>query len=270
MIPKRTVRVEVGVAGLPGLSWTDPVQISFKVQRKSGKSANNATVDLWNLSDASLAALEIPDLVLRVYAGTLVPGLVYQGEIDRRGVQTKLAVPDRVTSIESGDGKIALRESPVSISLPPGSSSAQVFPFIFAALGGRGIVPGYVDPTLIPTVYPNGFAFVGRARDALTEVVSDLGADWTIQDQVLSIYRLGTTPPGAAVVVNPLTGLRGSPTRTDKGVAFETTLTPALRPGSAVSLQSIRTTGFYRITDVTHSGASDGSEWSTKAEAVPL
>lgn len=269
---ERIVEITVGLLGGVGRTYSD-VYSTFDVEIDKGSRPNKATVELYGLAESSIAWIEEAAAqrgVLIISAGERFPSVLYQGRIDRRGVSTRLSAPETITTIKAGDGRIAYREATYKASYPPGISTAQILPEILAQFSGSGVAVGYVDPSLVPVTYPSGWAFSGKARDALDEITSDLGGEWTIERGVLEIVREGAAAPGDAVVVSPATGLRGSVETTDKGIRGEITLTPSLRRGRPISVASKRATGFYRPTKVRHRGDQRGSTWVTEFEAVPL
>jgi len=259
----------VGPAGAPGIMWSD-LYIKFSVEKSKGKNPNKAKVELYNLSPASLQLLEMPNLVLRLFAGESVPSLLFQGDIGKRGIKTVITAPDQVTTIECGDARKATREASFTRSYPAGTPHTLILADLSATLALQGVVVGYVDPTLEPVTYAGGVTFCGKARTALDQLASDLGGEWSIQDGVLNLVSSGSPLPGAAVVISSLSGMRGSPERTNKGISVTTKLCPQIGCGKIVSVVSKLVTGFYRVTKVSHEGDSRGMSWDTKLEGVPL
>jgi hypothetical protein len=265
----RIVQVMVGPAGLPGLMWSE-VYIKFSVEKSKGKTPNKAKVELYNLAPSSLAFLEAPSLVLRLFAGESVPSLLFQGDIGKRQIKTAWNAPDQVTTIECGDARKATREASFNRSYPAGTPHTLILTDLCATLALQGVVVGYVDPALVPVTYAGGFYACGKARNSLSQLCDDLGAEWSIQDGILNIVAEGSPLPGAAVVISALSGMRGSPERTDKGISVATKLCPQIGCGRIVSVVSKVVTGFYRVTKASHEGDSRGMSWETKLEAVPL
>jgi hypothetical protein len=115
--------------------------------------------------------------------------------------------------------------------------------------------------------FPTGWAYVGKARGMLSELVHMTPLAWWMQQGAL-IYIMGPGElvPGNVPLLTPQSGLRGSPKRTDKGIEFEARFNPALAPGGGVSLQSLAVSGLYRVTTLTNEVDNWGPAWITKAK----
>lgn len=248
--------------------------MEVEVNQTRTKHPNDATASLWNLSPSSIQFLrDTPELTLQILAGEVVPSLLFRGDVKPRGIRVESSPPDVVTEIRAGAGRTQFQVARVSLSYPPGTVSTLILADILAQLAGSGLVTGFVDPTLVPYTYASGFSFVGFARDALDEVLTDMGATWTVTGGFLEVYGELGFVPDAAIVVSAETGLRTVPSRIDNGIAAETELSPGIRPGRTVSVVSLRDpslTGFYVVTKATHRAGSRGLLWSTEFEAKPL
>ena len=98
-----------------------------------------------------------------------------------------------------------------------------------------------------------------------------MGLTWSIQDcQMLFLgptQYVGTDP----VLLEPGTGLVGSPEAGEKGVvAARSLLQPDLLPGQRVQIKSAQVDGFFRIEKTVFSGDTRGGEWYADLECKPL
>jgi len=267
LIQPRLVEVRVGPMGLPGFVWRAPLHVRFEVDRGKNKSPNKGKVELFNLAPQSLALLEQPDLVVMLLAGETFPSLLFVGDLDPGSVSTSRQGVDQITTLEAADGRIAYRDRKVATSYPGPIVSSIILLDVVLSLG---LVLGYVAPTLMPKTFPTGWAFMGRARDALDELVDAMGGTWSIQDGILELNDPRLPQAGAAVVISQATGMRGAPERISSGVKASTKLNPGLRPGRIVSVVSRAVSGFYRCDRVTHVGESSGLVWESHVEGSPL
>jgi hypothetical protein len=265
----RIVEITVGTAGAPGRTWGTytpgqlPIRCAAKVDCTASSKPDQCTARIWNLSEASLRFLEMKDQVLIVRAGEGVASQIFAGDIPTGGVSSQKSGPDRVTEIK---GKVAGRkwaEATVSVSYPPGTSSAVP---LQDAVRAMGATIGYMG-AVPPVVMPGGFAFMGKARDLLDKAILTTPLAWWFQQGAL-IYIMGPGElvPGNVPLLTPTSGLRGSPKRTDKGIEFECRFNPAVRPGGGASLQSMAVTGLYRVNALTHEVDNWGPAWITKAK----
>lgn len=264
-LPQRIVKISVGPAGGQGRQWQNPLFIEFDVIRTTGRNPNKASVNIYNLTSDSRQWLEQPNQVLQILAGEGTPGQIFLGDIEKRGVTTKIQNEDTVITIKAADGRRKWRDSVFSKSYPPNISRDVVLNDVIAAIG---LPTGYIA-TLPAMQFAGGYASSGWARDILTDILYP-DAEWSIQDGSLQIILTGQGLPGNAVVINAQTGMIGSPTRTDKGVNVTTTLTRQIAPGGPVRIESRLFTGDLKVTKVQHKGNSKGLVWQTQVTGVPI
>jgi hypothetical protein len=261
----RIVRVAVGPPGGAGRQWSD-IFIEAEIEKTNASTPSKAEVKLHNLSIDSLLWLENPGLQIQVLAGEGVPSQLFLGDLDTKSVKTTISGVDQTTVINGQDGLRRIRNTTFSRSYPPGTSSNLILGDIIAAMG---LPIGYQPPSLPVIVYQNGWAFAGRIKHALTQVLASVAAFWFVRDGAL-IIMFGGPVPGNAVLISPATGMIGSPERTDSGVSAKVLLNPAITPGSLFTIQSYYIAGSYRVAKAVHRLDSHGQVWETDVEGVPL
>jgi len=150
--------------------------------------------------------------------------------------------------------------------------------------------------------YNAGFAFVGRARDAMDRVCANAGLEWSIQNRELQIIKSGGVFKQNAILLSPDTGLIGSPAQEAKtmteraasklgvtigqpgvrkttdidkdgniqeclqviGYKVKSLLQPIIEPGAYVQVKSDGIDGeFFRVEELTHVGDTHGNDWHT-------
>ncbi len=265
-IQPRILEVLAGPAGNAGLLFTrEDMEGSVKTFR--GSKPNEATVTIHNLSLDTIAQLEAPGTVLQIKAGEAVAGTLFIGDVVKRGVVTKNNQPNRSTTITARDGRRQYRDTTVSTAYPPNTPVATVVQDLLkqVTLPGVGLALG-IGSTYPPDIFPAGWAFQGRWRQALDEILIPRQFYWTIQGKVIYVLPQGGTAPGNVPLVSPATGLDGSPVRTDKGCNFKSKLNPAIIAGRGVQVTSQFFNGLYRAVNVTHEFSTDGMKWSTSAQ----
>jgi hypothetical protein len=261
IIPPRLVKVVVGPAAGLGRAFSEEY-MTFHVKRVKGSKPNEATITIANLSEFTIRYLEQPDQVLQLLAGEAAVGQLFAGTVISRGVVTKNDIPNRVTTIKAADGRRVWRDTTYSASYPPGTAVNVVVADLIAA---SGLPLGHLDP--IPTLqFSAGWAYSGRWRGALAEVLLPLGYYYTIQDQALYVLNGTLIAPGNVPVITPQTGLIGSPMRTKKGVNVNVVLNPTIRPAWGLQLKSEFFDGLYRVDVCEHRGDTDGMTWQTSAQ----
>jgi len=262
----RVCSVTIGPPGGFGRTWSD-LRTTFKIERTSRIKPNQATISLYNLDPVSRSIVETTGSFVTLLAGYgKVPSLIFRGDISKRGVLVERQGPDRVVTLEAGDGELSWGSVRLDTTFGPGTDNATILARILVAMG-LGLGPGSALP---PVVYGSGVSFFGFAHSALIQICADAGVSPTIQDGQLYLLAPGQTTSETAALLSPETGLIGSPTATKKGINARSLLNPALRPGRFVALISAAYQGFYKIDKVDHIGDTHGGDWTSVIEAVPV
>lgn len=261
----RRVRLEIGPPGKAGRSWTD-LRVNWSVEKTDKKRPNKSKVQVYNLNGDSRGFVEGEGLAVRLFAGLEEdPPLIFSGAIDE--VEHQWADRDIVTVIEARDGSVAWSTAALETWEPP-LDTARLLERLASAMGvGLRQVPAD-----LPNVdYPSGFSLTGAARDALSEVLTPIGASWSIQDGEIVVTLTNEPARTEAFLASPTTGLIGSPEKTKEGIKFTMLLNGRVRPTDLVRVESRKYTGFYVAKKVTHSGDSGWDDaFYTEVEASAL
>jgi hypothetical protein len=262
----RIASVTIGPPGGIGRTWSD-LRITFSVERNSRSKPNQATVTLYDLDPISRSIVETTGAFVTLLAGYgVIPGLIFRGDISKRGVIVSRSGPNRTVKIEAGDGELAWTSARLDTSFGPGTPNSTILAAILVAMG-LGIGPGVPLP---PVVYGSGVTFFGLANLALLRITSDAGVMFSIQDGLLVLLDPLSTTTETAALLSPATGLIGAPTATKNGINARSLLDPQMRPGRFISLLSETYQGFYKAVKVKHVGDTHGSDWTTSIEAKPV
>jgi hypothetical protein len=288
------------------------VHVRFAVSKSTGSEPNRGSVELFNLGpvnrrrisstirrtatalesatelalakiDARLAEPDPTQVTVRARQsycrleagyGTglsqLIEGQGAQIRSRRRG-------PTWSTTIEIGDSELQLTQAQCNKGFELNTPASVVVAYIATTLGLRLMKTSKVAE-LGDFGLSNGYAVVGRARDALTDMLSifvdDNAAppDWWVDDGELWITGRGEPLPGPPLVMAPTAvpgalQLLDSPEPLDEGgVATRTLLHPGIRPGfTAQIVGSSEAAGTYRIESVSHSGDNRGGAFESRA-----
>lgn len=266
----RVWQLTVGVPGRTGLRWEGRVEdgrpsveglaMDFSVVKSRKRSSNKAEITLWNLEPTSLGVLQTPGCEVRLVAGYAeAAGLVFEGQIAKRGVTISPERPQLKVKIEAGDGESALARVSAGISLDVGASYRDA---IRACCTDMGIKSGNLED--IPGIdrqFAGGFVAVGPTRDILTGLMRDLGCEYSVQNGALQGLAPRAARRETAVLLNPTSGLIGSPTKSKDGVEAKSLLQPSILPGSLIQIDAIDLKGIYVASEVTHAGSTRGGDW---------
>ena len=164
----------------------EALHISFSIEKSNAESPNDAKIQIWNLSDQNLRILETKDCVAELRAGyedsmtLLIVGTI-------TSVITTMENADRMTELTVVDGRVALRDTTISISLNGKVNTKEVYQRIAQAMGVSVV---FAKDLSFGTI-PNGFTYVGKAKNALQKIAKRCGHNWTIQNQVLQVTLPG-------------------------------------------------------------------------------
>lgn len=221
----REYELLVGEPGKDGLLIKD-LRVVFTLKLNHGKSPNEGTFRIYNLSRANMARLtNTINQVVQFRAGyTGQVGTLFVGDLAR--FEEQLDGVDRVAVLDVRDSLVAMRDSKTSLYYPAGTSGATALEAVAANFG----LPLKMKVDAADRQLPKGFGFTGRTRNALSELCQYLGLEWSAQQGEIMIINKGGTYSQDAVVLSPSSGLIGSPkpvtkTMTDKkagsaGVAY--------------------------------------------------
>lgn len=273
----RAVDVVVGKYRLVGLDC------SFEITKTIRGEPNTCSLKIWNLSAAQQSSLEqvaprrrwqTKGVPVRIEAGYGTErAVLWIGEL--RNVVTELEGEDRITSLDSGDGYLAIQNTRVNLSYGPMTKVDTVFAALAAKLAAAGIAVNGVDAKLFSITgmgkfYPHGTVLSGSVAQELTDFCRSAGLEWSIQDGVLEVLDRGQPKRGKAILLSsePNTGVIGSPSIDADGiVTVKTLLLPDLRVGGIVTLDCARIKGNFRVEKATWSGETGGDEWSITIQA---
>lgn len=263
----RRWRVVAGTPGEQAIEVTD-LRVVFKIERHHKPEPNAASVEVYNLGQASRARLSSAiekGLKASIEAG--YPGaypLIFDGKIAR--VWHRRNGPDWVSHLEAADGARELGEARISQSFRAGASMADVFRGITDKLGvGVGNALEQFQSGNFKrgmNAFVEGVVIKGTGTDVLEEMMAKAGLEYSVQHGQLVVTRPGEPLAGQAVVLSRDTGLVGSPEPGEKGLLrCKALIRPGLDPPRQIQLQSVSASGLYRIDRTVYDGDSHGGNW---------
>ena len=249
------------------------LHVCFSIEKSNAENPNDAKVQIWNLSTTNLKILETDDCIVELRAGYGDNiALVLVGNVTN--VITTLENGDRMTELTVVDGMAELRDTTISISLNGKVNSKEVYKKIANEMG-MSIV--FANDLSFKTM-PNGFTYVGKAKNALHKLATYCGHNWTIQNQVLQITRPGRAVSTKAYVLSSETGLINIPKRITTEVdgvkkhGWEVMylLNGVIGINDVVQLKSNVANGNFLVSKVTIDGDNLEGDWICTAELVDI
>lgn len=265
----RDVAVTVDTLRITGL------RLSFRIVKSLRPDPNTCELQIYNLSADSRKTLERRSVPVTIEAGYKgAREVIFKGDL-RDGFSSRSG-SDWITTLKAGDGETAYRTSRVNESLKPGAAIKDAVKKAVSSLKGLSVADALkrIDELTHrtgQTEHTNGTVLFGQSKDVLDEYMRAHGAEWSIQDGVLQILPNGSPSEEDAIVLNPASGLIGSPSTGDKGfIKCVSLLQPGLRPGRKFKLEADSLPGFYRVESVSHTGDTHGQPWYSELQGRPL
>lgn len=293
----RVYRLVVGKAGGTGLD-IEALRITFDISKSATSTPNTSKVTVYNVNPQHRAMLELPDTKLILYAGYVDDGgavLMHSGDVVYS--YTKREGSTFATELQLGDGHVALRDTMVTVSIPPGQSATSGIRTIAQELGASI----YMGKNVLDREFANGYSYYGPARTALTQLCAATGLEWSVQNGVLQVINRGGTTFRQALSITSDSGLIQSPERLREGAResavvvdqasaqkllqrktligqrlryngwkISSLLCPSLNPGDSLSLNPLdkKITHVYRVQKLSHRGDSQEGEWKTEMDLL--
>ncbi len=252
------------------------LHVSFSIEKSNAETANTAKVQIWNLSNANLSILEGKDCIVELKAGYgNSMALILAGNITF-AVTTQDGA-DRMTELEVVDGRVALRDTNVSISFNGAVDCKEVYQRFANQMG----ISVRFAKDLSFVRLPNGFSFVGKAAAGLKKLANCCGHSWSIQNQVLQITWPGRAISTQGYLLNSDSGLIGSPKRITvstggdnndsmTGWEIQYLLNGAIGVNDIVKIESRTANGYYLIHKLTIDGDNLEGDWLCTAQVLEI
>lgn len=274
----RQYRLTIGKAGGTGseigeTSKSQPValHVNFSIQKTDLEAQNTGRVTVWNLNKQHLAVLDEKDCALALKAGYGNRlALIFAGIVTNS--TTSLDGADVKTEIEVVDNLVEVRDTYVTISYT-GTVNWKTIMDDVANQMGVAVTYSYnaefVD-------IPNGFSFVGQAKEIMNKGCKCCGLVWSLQNGVMQVKKPGDVMSKEVYVLSADSGLLGIPARVTEAAAqgesepeigwdVEYFLNGAIHVDDYVKLESEKVSGYFRVYSIDITGDNVTGDWICKA-----
>ena len=288
---KRTYRLVAGLAGQSGFEIgeeTDQgraLHIKFDLEKTDVSSNNTGTISIWNLNDEHVSVLEQKDCMIALYAGYGdTKPLIFSGNVTNP--ETAMESTDRKTDLDVVDGRVAIRDTYLSLSYVGETLLQTIYGDCINQMGITCIYSQGAAVLLAATKLPFGYAFIGTAADCLTQLCNAYGLKWSIQNGVCQVLLAAEPISQQAYLLSEETGLIGVPKRvamsaestvqgssdskTVYGYEVEYFLNGAINVNDLVQLQSAKVSGYFRVKNIQISGDNLEGDWTCTAKMVEV
>lgn len=274
----RQYRLTIGKAGGTGseigeTSKSQPValHVNFSIQKTDLEAQNTGRVTVWNLNKQHLAVLDEKDCALALKAGYGNRlALIFAGIVTNS--TTSLDGADVKTEIEVVDNLVEVRDTYVTISYT-GTVNWKTIMDDVANQMGVAVTYSYnaefVD-------IPNGFSFVGQAKEIMNKGCKCCGLVWSLQNGVMQVKKPGDVMSKEVYILSADSGLLGIPARVTEAAAqgesepeigwdVEYFLNGAIHVDDYVKLESEKVSGYFRVYSIDITGDNVTGDWICKA-----
>lgn len=256
----------------------DVLHISFSVEKSNTETPNNGKVQIWNLSPSSLNVLDGKDCILELKAGYgNNRSIILVGNVV--SAITTLDNADRMTEIEVVDGKVELSDTLISLSKNGIVNTRTLYQEIADTMGISIIFAEYLQ---FPD-FPNGFSFIGSAKNALHKITTACSHSFSIQNGVLQITMPGKQIQSSVYLLSSESGLIGIPKKIsleskdennkdkkETGYEIEYLLNGAIGINDIIRIESKALTGEFLVIKVIFDGDNLEGAWKCTAQVIAI
>lgn len=256
------------------------LHVDFDITKTSSRTPNTGKVQIYNLGESDRRLISKSATKLTLYLGYDGQAeLISVADID--SVNSLQVEVDWVTEFTLGEGQSAL-QSQQNRTYKEGSDAKLI---ISQIASDAGLVVNNTINT-VKGLISGGITLEGSTQSALGDMSSELGLDFSVQNDELFIAGSDGVSDGEAVVVAPDTGLIGYPEITDKGVNLKVQIQSGIFPGKVIKLEttgfiidsgqsqkkteSREDSGFYVCQQVRFQGNNYGGDFAAVVEAREL
>lgn len=259
------------------------LRVSFEVVKSVRSYPNLAKIEIYNPNAQTLSYLEdkFSEIVFNVgYEGNV--RLIFKGQI-RNIVDTRQDV-DRVVTVYAGDGEQDWQNAIFNSTIDSNVGLSAVLEDIQATFPNT--VSGDTSLVDIPADKLRPQSLSGASKDILDRIANEYGFSWSIQDGAFEfVPNDKPISENEAVLINPETGMIGSPIITEIGADVTSLLNPSLQPNKLFTIESAanevvlgdlffrdvtrtRAEGTYKVQEVIHKGDTHDNEWSSTVRGI--
>jgi hypothetical protein len=245
----RICKLYVGVIGGDGIDLSE-LHIVFNIHQNDFESPNHAEIKVHNLNRDTMSQIQAwgENAIVHLEAGyvqnntleTIFHGTISQMRVGRENET------DTFVEMLCMDGDILYNDNAgwLSTTVAAGSTQKQTIDQITQSLnaGKQQAVmnisqqPAPSEGKYWSAASLRGKVLWGMPRNMIRNVAQQIGYRWSIQNgQVQFVAEQGYLP-GDAIVLNPSTGLVGTPTQTDNGIVLRSLLNPKIKISSLIQL----------------------------------
>lgn len=251
--------------------------IGFDVPFDDENESNVAELKIYNLSDATVAALkkDSPAVLIAGYqsaAGAILTGTIKHAASHWQGV-------DKITTVEVVDNNDAWLNTPVKKTYKEGTTAKEILSDLLPLT--RLEISAFSLPKV--QTYPRGKTLNTTLGNAIKALAKDCDAKMHVNRGRIFL-RPAKEGDSVGIVIDADHGLIGSPERIEEehtevksnkkvnvtGWKVKTLLNPLITTDVVLQITSKTANGVFRVKSGKHAGQSDGGAYYTEVEVFPV
>ncbi len=263
----RAVSLTIGPSGQDDIDLSG-FRIAFEVTKDDrGRPANSATIAVYGLSRDTRNRIEQGHRVTLGAGHDGIARTIFVGDV------TKIDGTRDAIKIEADDSAVSISRINVAKTYDAGTPAGDMIADIAAAMGFDGVNISDVEGTLNA-----GFAAIGPAAEAITNLTDRFGLVWTAQDYELFVTQKNEPISTDMLLLTYDTGLLDTPQRITQDNYRTVTTKPMYRikarlighfnPGRIVQIDTDDLKGIFRIQKLKHHGDTRGQAWYSELEVI--
>ena len=259
----------------------EDLNVGFSISAHRRRTPNKGQFQVYNLAEDTAHLIEQEAQYLEFFAGySSAPlGRIHKGFVDTS--TTLLMGTERITTISSVDSGETKQYTLASITetFGEGTPVKDVFSK-FASVLNMPVTLDYVGTDVLLS----SETYMGPLRNALDELASDYGYDWSIQFGVLEVVKKGEAPnKDSQALILTKENIIDIPEVTNRGLKLKTLILPGLIPSRLLTVPgNIQSTtgrkvkkslkergigGTYITDSIDYTGERDGKKYEAVIDA---
>lgn len=254
------------------------LRVTFDITHEWGGNRSLANIAIYGLSKTTEGVLYKEYDEIYFSAGYRESfGQIFSGEI--KNVIKERNGPDRITRIFALSDRKTIDKASISTAIGAGSDVVDAIEKCASSIGVTVEInkSDFADEKS----YSRGKVLAGDPVKILRDLSSTHGFNFTIESGRCRILKDGKSLKNKPIIIGQDSGMIGSPEITEYGVNVAVNLTPKIKLGQKIEIdsrtprivisdvvyQNIQTTvdvGEYTVQQITHSGDSHADTWETK------
>lgn len=250
----------------------EDLRVSFEITKTLKGEPNKASLTVYGIDTGTYQVLlaRERELIVQVFAGHEVPGLLFVGNPVKDGLEYRIKAPERMLVLEAKDGYRAYQRGRLRKSFAGEVPLREVVEEAALQLG----LP--VDTVDIPgdIRFSQGVHLRGPAHRVLDRLAQSTGSDWSIQNGRLQFLPKSKVRRNSGPLYSSeLRNIIENPVKKEKGIELTVMLDPSLQPGDRFEVRDADFPvfdGIYKVKALRHTGDNWDSAFYTEIEAVEV